>query len=252
MSAPAVLPPVCILAGGIGSRLGEQVETIPKPLVEVAGEPFLMHQLRLLAHYQARDVVMCVGYLGEAIEGVIGPERFGIRITYSYDGPGLDGTLGAIHRAAGHLGPSFLVLYGDTYLRIDYGAAFEAWRRSGQPAMMAVLRNEGRWDVSNAVLDGTSVIAYDKRTPSPNMRWIDYGLGGLTHAALELLGEDASDLADLYHALAVRHELFGFEAVDRFYEIGTPAALQETDAFLRSLIAGEASERAPISDEPFG
>jgi NDP-sugar pyrophosphorylase family protein len=252
MSESAALPPVCILAGGVGSRLGEQVEKIPKPLLQVAGEPFLMHQLRLLARHGALDVVMCVGYLGELIERVIGPSRFGMRVTYSYDGPGLDGTLGAIRRAGGRLGPRFLVLYGDTYLRVDYRAAAEAWERSGLPAMMAVLHNRGRWDVSNAQFDGKRVIAYDKRSPTSRMAWIDYGLGGLTCATLDLLGDDVSELSDLYQALAIRHELFGFEANKRFYEIGTPDALRETDTFLRSVIASEATDRSAGSDEPVG
>src|ERR1700677_773966 len=100
----AELPPICILAGGLGTRLGERVRDTPKPLLEVAGEPFLVHQLRLLAQHGAREVVLCVGYLGEQIESEIGAERFGIRIQYSFDAPLLDGTLGAIRRALPRLG----------------------------------------------------------------------------------------------------------------------------------------------------
>ena len=114
------LPPVCILAGGLGTRLGERVRDTPKPLLEVAGEPFLLHQLGCSPRTAPREVVLCVGYLGELIEERIGAERFGIEIAYSYDSPGLDGTLGAIRRALPLLGERFLVLYGDTYLRLDY------------------------------------------------------------------------------------------------------------------------------------
>jgi NDP-sugar pyrophosphorylase family protein len=252
MSESGALPPVCILAGGVGSRLGKQVEDIPKPLLEVAGEPFLLHQLRLLARHGALEVVICVGYLGELIEGAIGRSRFGMRISYSYDGPGLDGTLGAIRRAVARLGPRFLVVYGDTYLRLDYRAAAEAWERSGLPAMMVVLHNRGRWDVSNAQFEGARVIAYDKRSPSSRMSWIDYGLGALTPSTLDVVGDDVSDLSDLYHTLAMRHELFGFEAHERFYEIGTPDALRETDAFLRSVDATEMPDRTAVADEPLG
>ena len=67
--------------------------------------------------------MLCVGYLGEQIEERIGREQFGIQIAYSYDGPMLDGTLGAIRRALPLLPDRFLVLYGDTYLRLDYEAA---------------------------------------------------------------------------------------------------------------------------------
>jgi len=124
------------------------------------------------------------------------------------------------------------VLYGDTYLRIDYAAAAEAWAQSGLPAMMTVLRNEGRWDTSNATFDGERVTAYDKASPTPEMHWIDYGLGGLEREALGLVGPEVGDLADLYRGASLRGELFGFEASERFYEIGTPESLAEADAFL--------------------
>ena len=153
----AALPPVCILAGGLGLRLGERVRDTPKALLEVAGRPFLLHQLALLAAHGAREAVVCVGYRGEQIEGVIGDERYGVRLRYSYDAPELDGTLGAVRRALPHLGERFLVLYGDTYLRIAYEAVDAAWRDSGLPAVMTVLRNEGRWDTSNVVFRGDRV-----------------------------------------------------------------------------------------------
>jgi MurNAc alpha-1-phosphate uridylyltransferase len=129
-----MLPPVCILAGGRGTRLRELVATTPKPLITLAGEPFLFHQLRLLAGHGATRVVLCVGYLGELIEQRVGADRFGIEIAYSYDSPQLDGTLSAIRRARPLLGERFLVLYGDTYLRLDYGAGARAWWASGLAA----------------------------------------------------------------------------------------------------------------------
>jgi NDP-sugar pyrophosphorylase family protein len=226
------LPPVCILAGGLGTRLGSVVADTPKPLLEVAGEPFLVHQLRLLAAHGARRAVICVGYLGERIEQRIGGEQAGVEIAYSYDGPALIGTLGAVRKAAPLLGERFLILYGDTFLRLDYGAADAAWRRSGLPAMMTVLRNEGRWDTSNAIFDGQRVTTYDKRSPSRDMLWIDYGLGGLRAESLARVDAGTDDLAVLYHELARGGDLCGYAATERFYEIGTPEALAETEAFL--------------------
>ncbi len=227
------LPPVCILAGGLGTRLGDCVRETPKPLLEVAGEPFLAHQLRLLSGYGARRAVLCVGYLGEQIRARLGHERFGIELDYSFDEvPGRDGTLGAIRRAGALLGERFLVLYGDTYLRIDYRAVARDWARSGLPAVMTVLRNDNRWDRSNVVYRDGMVVLYDKRSPTPEMRWIDYGLGGLTSEALVCAPAGEDDLAELYGQLARRGRLQGFEAQARFYEIGTAAALRETEAFL--------------------
>lgn len=233
MSSTGVLPPMCILAGGLGTRLGERVRQTPKPLLEVAGEPFLVHQLRLLARHGARKVVLCVGYRGEQIRARIGSERFGIAVHYSFDAvPGRDGTLGAIRHALPLLGERFLVLYGDTYLRIDYGAVARRWRESGLPAVMTVLHNEGRWGDSNVLYRDGMVLRYDKRSPTPEMRWIDYGLGGLTARALARTPGNEDDLAVLYGRLAESRELMGFEANERFYEIGTVGALRETEAFL--------------------
>jgi NDP-sugar pyrophosphorylase family protein len=233
MSAGGGLPPVCILAGGLGTRLRDRVRDTPKPLLDVGGRPFLLHQLALLADHGASEVVVCVGYRGEQIASSIGPERFGLRLRYSHDAPELDGTLGAVRRAVPLLGERFLVLYGDTYLRIAYGAVDAAWRASGLPAVMTVLRNDGRWDTSNVDYRDGRVVRYDKRQPTADMRWIDYGLGGLEVRALEAVGTDERDLAVLYARLAARGELLGFEATQRFYEIGTPETLAETDAFLR-------------------
>jgi NDP-sugar pyrophosphorylase family protein len=233
VSAATSLCPVCILAGGRGTRLGEQVRDLPKPLIEVAGEPFLFHQLRLLRSHDADRVVLCVGYLGELIERAVGDgQAFGLRISYSYDSPDLDGTAGAVRRALDQLGDEFMVLYGDTYLRIDYRDVERAFRASGLPALMTVLRNEGRWDTSNAVYRDGRVISHDKRHPSPDMRWIDYGLGALHSAALDVAPEEA-DLAELYAELARRGLLAGYEATERFYEIGTPESMRETELFLR-------------------
>jgi len=219
--------------------LGERVRDTPKPLLEVAGEPFLVHQLRQLARQGAREVVMCVGYRGERIVERIGEEQFGVQIAYSHDDPGLNGTLGAIRKALPLLGERFLVLYGDAYLRIDYRAAAHAWRLSGCSALMTVMRNEGRWETSNAIYESGRVVGYDKREPTAAMRWIDYGLGGLEARALAAISEDENDLSALYRLLARRGQLCGFVAKRRFYEIGTPAALAEAEAFLsRRLQAG--------------
>lgn len=228
------LPTTCILAGGLGTRLGAAVADTPKPLVEVAGQPFLLHQLRLLAEHGGGDVVLCVGYLGEQIERRIGGMQFGLRIRYSYDAPGLDGTLGALRRAAPLLPERFLVMYGDTYLRLDYRDAAARWRASGLAGMMTVFRNDDRWDRSNVLYADGRVVAYDKRTPRPGMRWIDYGLGGFDTAALGRAGGGERDLSALQQRLADCGELFGYEVHERFYEIGTPQSLAETEAFLRA------------------
>jgi N-acetyl-alpha-D-muramate 1-phosphate uridylyltransferase len=219
------LAPVCILAGGLGTRLGERVRDTPKPLIEVAGEPFLVHQLSLLRSHGARRIVLCVGYLGERIEARLGDRALGLELRYRYDPPDLAGTAGAVRAALDDLGERFLVLYGDTYLRIDYGAVEAA--SAGWPALMTVLRNEGRWDASNADFRDGRVVRYEKG--ATGMQWIDYGLSVLTPDAL---AGDEADLADVFRRLAASGRLAGYAASERFYEIGTPQGLAETEAFL--------------------
>jgi NDP-sugar pyrophosphorylase family protein len=230
------LSPVCILAGGLGTRLGERGRGTPKALIPVAGEPFLFHQLRLLRSHGARRVVLCTGYLGDQIEAAVGGgQRFGLEVTCVHDGPQPAGTAGAVRNALPHLGEVFLVLYGDTYLRVDYRDVERTFRASGLPALMCVLENDDRWDRSNALYADGVVRRYDKQNPTPDMRWIDYGLAVLSPRALELGGGDASDLATMYSRLAERGLLAGYVASQRFYEIGTPEALRETDAFMTRL-----------------
>ncbi len=227
---------MCILAGGLGTRLGEQVRDTPKPLLEVAGKPFVFHQLELLRGYGARRIVLCVGYLGELIERRVGDgSALGLEVSYAYDPPKLAGTAGAVRAALPQLGDEFLVLYGDTYLRIDYLDVQRVFRASGMPALMTVLRNEGRWDRSNVLFADGRVVSYDKRDPTPEMKWIDYGLGMMRRDALDASDDD--DLAGIYAELAGRGELAGYEASERFYEIGTPSALAETEEFLTKHLA---------------
>jgi NDP-sugar pyrophosphorylase family protein len=227
------LPPVCILAGGKGTRLGAIVAETPKPVVVVAGAPFLEHQLRLLRRSGALRIVLSVGYLGEQIEAAIGDgANLDLEITYVYDSPALDGTAGAVRNCLPQLGERFMVLYGDTYLRIDYAAVAAAHAASGKLGLMTVLHNQGSWDTSNVLYEEGTVVAYDKHAPTPQMQWIDYGLGVLDRAALDVVPADTADLADVYTVLAQENQLAGYLATERFYEIGTPPALAETETFL--------------------
>src|ERR1700746_1564979 len=100
--------PVAILAGGLATRMRPMTERIPKALIEVAGRPFVEHQLALLRREGVERVVLCVGFLGEMIEARIGDgARYGLSIKYSYDGERLLGTGGALRRALPMLGEQF-------------------------------------------------------------------------------------------------------------------------------------------------
>jgi len=227
--------PVAVLAGGLGTRLRPWTESIPKALVDVNGEPFLAHQLRLLASRGVRRVVLCIGYKGEMIRNWAGDgSRFGVRLEYSEDGPVLLGTAGAVRKALPMLGERFFVLYGDSYLPCDYRAVQQAFLAAGKPALMTVYRNEGRWDQSNVEFDAGRILAYDKRRPSERMRHIDYGLGVFESSVFAALTPGQThDLADLYGELLARGDLAAFEVAERFWEVGSEAGWQELRSVLR-------------------
>ena len=226
--------PVTILAGGRGARLGPLTETVPKAMVEVAGKPFIDHQLALLRRRGLRRAVLCLGHLGEQVEAHLGDgARFGMTLGYSYDGQHLLGTGGALRRARPTLGDLFFVMYGDAYLDIDYGAMLDALRGRRELGLMAVLRNEGRWDRSNVLFRDGRLLRYDKESPTPDMRHIDYGVALLRGAALERIPADQpSDLATLYRDLVAEGLMAGHEVERRFYEIGSAAGLEEARAHL--------------------
>jgi NDP-sugar pyrophosphorylase family protein len=255
VSAPLNIP-VAILAGGLATRLWPITEKIPKSLVPVAGKPFLAHQLELLHSRGIRRAVLCVGYLGEMIQREFGDgSAFGVKLDYSFDssrrsdlprrsdtktgakadGPKLLGTGGALKRALPLLGKEFFVLYGDSYLPIEYRPIAEFFRRSGRLGCMTVYRNEGRYDTSNVVFRDGSVVVYDKKNRLPEMRHIDYGLSLFQAAAFNAYpAGEPFDLAEVMGRLVREKQLAGYEVRERFYEIGSPAGLAELETLLQS------------------
>jgi NDP-sugar pyrophosphorylase family protein len=155
--------PVAILAGGLATRLRPITEKIPKSLVPVVGEPFLTHQLKLLHARGIRRAVLCIGHLGEMIQRDFGNEKFGVKLDYSFDGEKLLGIGGAIKRALPKLGEVFFVLYGDSYLPIDFAPVAEFFHRSGKLGLMTVYRNEGKYDTSNIIFADDEIKIYDKK-----------------------------------------------------------------------------------------
>ncbi|MEY2564176.1 MAG: N-acetyl-alpha-D-muramate 1-phosphate uridylyltransferase [Verrucomicrobiota bacterium] len=226
--------PVAILAGGLATRLGPVTEKLPKALVPVAGETFLAHQLRLLHSAGLRRIVICAGHLGDMVAEEFGDgSDFDMQITYSFDGPRLLGTGGALKQALPLLGERFFVLYGDSYLPIDYRSVAEAYLRSGKPALMTVFKNEGQWDTSNVWYEDGAIRLYDKSAREEKVRHIDYGLGILSSKILRDCPASQFDLAALYQQLVAQNQLAGYEVTQRFYEIGSPEGLAELDEFLR-------------------
>ena len=227
--------PVAILAGGLAMRLRPITETIPKALVDVAGTPFILRQLDYLRRQGVGRVVLCAGFLGEQIEAVVGDgSALGLSVSYSQDWPQLMGTGGALKQALPLLDSQFLVLYGDSYLPIDFASIEREFLASGKPALMTVQRNADQWDKSNVLFRDNFIVEYNKRAPTPDMRHIDYGLGALSAQVLADEGTTGPfDLADVYHRLSVSGQLAGYEVHERFYEIGSHQGLAEAADYFK-------------------
>ncbi len=236
MSPPSAVLPVAILAGGLATRLRPITEKVPKILIEVAGEPFFSHQIRLLKQAGLTRLVLCVGYLGEKVVELYGDgSKWGVHIEYAFDGPKLLGTGGALIQALPKLGDAFYVLYGDSYLPVDYQAVGRFFLGSGKLGLMTVYENAELYDASNVRFEAGAIRVYDKKHRVPQMRHIDYGLGVFRAAAFRDFPRDnLVDLATVQQSLLARGELAGYEMHQRFYEIGSHAGLAELDALLRA------------------
>jgi NDP-sugar pyrophosphorylase family protein len=228
------MPPIAVLAGGLAMRMRPLTGQLPKALLEVAGEPFIAHQLRLFAREGIRDVKLLVGYCWEQIARFVGDgSRFGVKVDYCVDGPMLLGTGGAVRRALDRLAPEFFVTYCDSWLDAPYAPVVEAFRASGQPALMCVYRNKNRWDASNVQFENGVIRCYSKNLRRPEMRYIDWGLGMLKAGVVAARPLDKPwDLAELYEELSSTGRLASYEMTRRFYEIGSFEGLEETNRLL--------------------
>ncbi len=221
-----------ILAGGLGTRMRPLTETCPKTLLPVHGHPFAHHQLHWLAAQGITEVVYSIGHQGDFIRRYWDQEPSPIqKIRYVDEGEVLLGTAGALRlaRKQGVLDERFFVIYGDSFLPVEFAPIWKAFEASGLPALMTVLRNEGRWDRSNVIYQPGRIVRYDKNA-APGMQYIDYGLSSFRRDVFD--DAQHTDLAALFHELSVSGRLAGFEVRERFYEIGSPAGLRDLEEYL--------------------
>lgn len=229
------LPTLVVLAGGLATRMRPVTEQIPKALIEVAGEPFVHHQLRLFHRQGFRQIIFCIGYLGSMIKESVGDgSQFGLNVRYIEDGPVLLGTGGAVQAALPLLTDPFFLTYGDSYLSIRVEDIMNSFEAQGMPALMSVFPNQDKFDSSNVVFENNKVKTYRKDKKIPQMKHIDYGMLVLTKGIFDhIRGDEPYDLSSILSELATQNRLAGCEVHRRFYEIGSPAGLVETQQFLQ-------------------
>lgn len=232
-----MMPPVVLLVGGYARRLYPVTKTIPKAMLAVAGKPFISHQLALLKKNGIPRVVICLGYLSEQIMDFVGyGKEFGLSVDYSFDGKKLLGTGGAIKKALPSLGDIFFVMYGDSYLTVDFKAVYDFFISQNKQGLMTVLKNRDAWDKSNIVFKNGKIINYSKTEKTADMDYVDYGLSMLRKTAFDDASKsEVFDLAELYQSLLSNGQMAGYEVNSRFYEIGSTQGLAETEEYLLNL-----------------
>ena len=238
------MPPLALLAGGLATRLGDLTKKVPKAMLDVAGEPFIAHQLRLMRREHVPRVVICTGYLAEQIEAYVGDgSRFGIPVSYRIDGPKLLGTGGALRAALPELGDAFLVMYGDSWLDTSYAPIVEAFSESGQPALMTVFPNAGQWDTSNVWFENGRIRLYDKRERLPQMQHIDWGLGSDPCRSARGVGPRTSRSISRRSIpiCRARESLPDTRSRRASTRSARPPGLKETDALLRVAACADSS-----------
>lgn len=245
---------VVVLMGGLGTRLSEYTKSCPKSLVEVQGKPFFSYQLELMVAQGFRKFLFLLGYRAEMIEEYFKDgSDYGVSITYCYDGEKpekklgelsrkeklkekphkevLLGTCGAVRQAYDLLEDDFLLMYGDSFMDIDFQETLYRYYRGkdmGRTALMTVLRNQNRFDKSNVILDEGTLLLYDKHNPRPEMEYIDYGIGVYEKQIFAQLEKDTFlDMAVIQNKLSLEGKMTAHVVTRRFYEIGSPDSLKE-------------------------
>ena len=226
--------PIAILAGGYATRLGSLTKELPKCLIEINGRPFVDWQLDLLLNHGYSEFVFCVSYKSNLVQEYLGDgSHRGINIQYSLDGETQLGTGGAILNALPKLGKVFGVIYGDSYLPINYRLIEQEFLKIKSNGLMTVYRNENQFDMSNVeFLDG-KLIDYQKGVINKNMNHIDYGMTFFREEAFRSWTDQSTfDLSVVCHQLAKEGQLDGFEVFERFYEIGSVQGIEELSLHL--------------------
>lgn len=150
-----------LLAAGRGERLRPITDTLPKPLVEVAGKPLIVYHLEALARAGVTDVVVNLSWLGEKIRAALEDgSGYGVRIAYSEEGPVPLETGGGIHRALPLLGPEpFLVVNSDVWTDMDFSQL--PTLEEGSDARLVLAPNPPHHARGDFGLDGDFVVARD-------------------------------------------------------------------------------------------
>lgn len=228
----AVTEQAVILAGGLGTRLGELTRAVPKPLLTVNDAPFLAHLINNLRRFGFTDIVILVGYFSEQFTPLTVPGRFGeVTVRLSVEPPSLLGTAGALVQAASLLAESFVLLNGDTIFDINLLDLTHGFAESTALARLALRpqSSEGRYGSVSLVPPRVTGFGAEGSL-------INGGIYAMKRQLLATIGTiPASIERDVFPSLAAQGLLEGRAYQAAFLDIGVPDDLARADAFLRAV-----------------
>lgn len=220
---------VVILAGGVGSRLSEETDVRPKPMVEVGHRPILWHIMKHYSHFGFDDFVLCLGYKGEVIKRYFSDaladsgditvdfangsierhpatrERW--RVTMVDTGPHSQ-TGGRLLKVREHLGDEpFLMTYGDGVADVDLGGLVEFHRAHGRLATVTAVHPIARF--GQLQLDGDAVVRFDEK-PQLDQGWVNGGYFVLEPSIFDYIPGDVDWAKEPLEFLAAAGELAAF------------------------------------------
>lgn len=222
-----------LLVGGLGTRLRPVVHSAPKSLAPIGERPFLELLIRQLAGQGIRRLVLCTGYLADQIETALGDgSEFDVTIEYSRE-PRALGTAGAVKFAQSlldHL-PLFLVMNGDSFLRIDFRQLIEAHLRHGGFATLAVV------SVNNASRYGTvrlnsedRILEFCEKTGKDSPGLVNAGVYVFSPKILDHIPSGPASLEKEVFPNILSHGVYAMEQEGTFIDIGTPADYEHAQA----------------------
>lgn len=225
-----------ILAGGLGIRFRPLTLKIPKPMIPVMGKPYLEYQFQYLKRYNITDILLCVGYLGEEIQSYFGDgQSRDMSIRYSFEEKPL-GTGGALKNAGNHLDECFYLIYGDSFLPINYSSIERHFLEVDKAVLMVLYDNSEDTSVPNNVsLDKRGMVTtYEKETRNSYLQYVDAGVLALKKEILDSMPfeKEISLEHEIFPKYIARQECAGYVTHERFYDIGTPERLERFESYL--------------------
>lgn len=203
-------------------------------MVKIHGKPFIQYQLELLKKNNLNDIILCVAQGSSIIENFVGDGRsFGLDVKYSYDGSNLLGTGGAIKNSLRNVNEYFFVIYGDSYLDINYKEVYDYYLLNDKKSVLTVFENNNLLDRSNIIFKNNKILKYCKNSDDKEMTYIDYGLSILNKKDfVDFDDKDSFDLSNLYDTLVKEDKLNAFKITERFYEIGSIEGINDFSKYM--------------------